>query len=68
MNNFNLGLSIKPKLGIIYKYQKDNNLSSKELSRLIGVPYNWFNNILNLKHVPKTDRSGGNVEKIINFF
>jgi len=68
MESFNIGFSIRPKIGIIYEFQKQNNLTSKALAELIGVPYAWFNNTINMTVVPKTNRGGKNIKKLLDFF
>lgn len=52
MKAFKLGLSVKAKHGIMFEYQKKNNLTLKEMARIIEVPCEWLGPIINLKRIP----------------
>ncbi len=66
-DKFQLTLAIRPKVGIIYSYLKENNLTLKKLAEIIGVNPNWLCSIVNFRYIPKT-HDGENTQKLLNFF
>lgn len=66
-NNFKITLSIKPKHGIIYSYMRENNLTIKQLSKIIGVGSAWLGGVINFKIIPvKLD--GESTQKLLSYF
>ena len=55
---------IKAKHGYIYKYLQQNNLTIKELSERIGVPYSTLISIINFRWVPSKRRRSLKIKSV----
>lgn len=64
---FEISLSVKPKVGLLYSYLKDNNLTIKQLAEIVGVTESWLCGVINFTYVPKSDQGQG-TQKLLKFF
>jgi predicted XRE-type DNA-binding protein len=66
-NEFKISLAIRPKVGVIYSYMKENNLTIKKMAEIIGVGEVWLGMVVNFKLIPKRE-DGVATKKLLAFF